>query len=266
MSGARRRCATYPCAPLCATQSLPRAARARRCPPPSAPRLGDVHVLSHNPLIVRVENFIREAEVAELLRIGTPLLARSRLESSDGAGNVSLHRTSTTAFIDGEAAFSQNVINVLKRASVFTGLDWRHSENLQLVQYARGERFAPHCDWFKPHDFTADGSGRGRRPGGQRVYSCLIYLNDEFEGGATHFPALNITVQPRARSALLFRNVDASAALGRRDNPRGQDGDARTIHEGRAVLSGQKLVANLWVLEQPFETYRAAERAELSIQ
>ena len=85
------------------------------------------------------------------------------------------------------------------------------------------------------------------------MFSCFVYLNGDaaFDGGNTVFPALNITVRPKKGSALIWRNVDYSVP------PRP---DFRTLHEGREVTRGTKFALNVWVVEEPFETYRAAER------
>ena len=107
------------------------------------------------------------------------------------------------------------------------------------------------------------------RAAGQRVFTGLLYLTDEFDGGQTVFPALNLTVQPtrgtlRARlqpepgvaaarvpsfasliefiSAVFWRNLDFAFRP-----------DPRTVHRANPVTgAGHKLAANLWVLERPF--------------
>ena len=131
------------------------------------------------------------------------------------------------AFLGGEAAFNPALIAVQKRATAFTGLPWTHSECLQLVSYHAGQHFALHTDYFDEVSavtFCASCLGRAseRRPlflclqgdegtdlaAGQRVFTGLIYLNDDFEGGTTDFPALNRSFAPRKGSMVLWRNVD----------------------------------------------------------
>ena len=74
-----------------------------------------------------------------------------------------------------------------------------------------------------------------------RVRRCAsvlqVYLNAvEGGGGQTRFPALNITVEPRAYAALLFNNC--------LDNG---EPDERTQHEGVAPLAGTKYAINGWM-------------------
>ena len=145
---------------------------------------------------------------------------RVRLTDEE-AGEVSELRTSSTAFLGGEAlAFHPTLVAVQKRASAFSGgLPWTHAECLQLVSYTSGQRFATHVDYFEHLD------GQTERNGGQRLFSGLVYLNDgsdgsdgsnggEFEGGATTFPTLNLTFVPKKGTMLFWRNVDQQMAPG----------------------------------------------------
>ena len=128
------------------------------------------------------------------------------------------------AFLGGEAAFNPALIAVQKRAAAFTGLPWTHSECLQLVSYHAGQHFALHTDYFDdvsavtllrvlPRPLLSvvlllQGDEGTDLAAGQRVFTGLIYLNDDFEGGTTDFPALNRSFAPRKGSMVLWRNVD----------------------------------------------------------
>ena len=57
-------------------------------------------------------------------------------------------------------------------------------------------------------------------------------------GGHTHFPRLNVSVQPRRGAALLWPSV-----LDADPNER----DDRTEHESVAVVAGTKFAANYWL-------------------
>ena len=118
-----------------------------------------------------------------------------------------------------------------------------------MVKYRAGEGFGDHTDFFAPQ--SADD---GDRMSGQRIFTAIFYLNDDFVGGETVFPLLNITVTPKKGKMLLFRNV-------LRKNRPGKPPivDGRTLHRGNVLLPGSKedkYAVNLWVLEKPFELYR----------
>jgi prolyl 4-hydroxylase len=146
-------------------------------------------------------------------------------------------------------AWHPTLIALQKRVSIFTSLPWKHSEALQLLKYQVGEGFGDHTDFFPPQS-----TDQGDAASGQRVFTAFFYLNDDFKGGETVFPLLNITVQPKKGRLLLFRNVLRNVPPGR---PLIVDG--RTMHRGNLVLPGSvepKYAMNLWVLEKPFEIYR----------
>lgn len=79
---------------------------------------------------------------------------------------------------------------------------------------------------------------------GVRLFTFFIYLQDEgLVGGATHFPNLNITIKPKAGSALLWPNVrDGDLRMA----------DMRTEHEAQPPIEGIKYSANLWLHQYDF--------------
>jgi len=143
-----------------------------------------VTVLSASPSILRIEGFLRAAEVDALLARGRPRLQRSRVHgaaTADGGGEAELeeekeesattneYRTSSSFVYSGQHAWAPELIAAQvhkdpcchslsksppeliasqKRLSAFTGLDWRNSENVQLVRYRQGQCFRPHTDYF----------------------------------------------------------------------------------------------------------------------
>jgi predicted 2-oxoglutarate/Fe(II)-dependent dioxygenase YbiX len=60
-----------------------------------------------------------------------------------------------------------------------------------------------------------------------RYYSLVCYLNDDFEGGSTRFPALDYAVKPQCGKAILF--------------------PSRYLHGGEPVISGQKYILISWI-------------------
>ena len=76
-------------------------------------------------------------------------------------------------------------------------------------------------------------------PGGQRMITALIYLNDVKDGGATYFPELNISINPKKGNVLIFHNTISETT---NINP-------RSLHAGMPVSSGEKWAANLWFRE-----------------
>ena len=66
--------------------------------------------------------------------------------------------------------------------------------------------------------------------------TLLVYLNDEFTGGETDFPAIQFTVRPKRGKAILFWNTDENEIL---------HGEA--LHRGKQVISGEKYICTIWL-------------------
>ena len=66
-----------------------------------------------------------------------------------------------------------------------------------------------------------------------RCATALLYLNDGFEGGATSFPKLGITVWPRQGDILYFEYDEETYEL--------------AMHAGEPVIKGEKRIASLWI-------------------
>ncbi len=85
------------------------------------------------------------------------------------------------------------------------------NERFRCYKYAPGQRFAPHYD------------GAFRRSAEEEsLLTFMVYLNDDFEGGATAFHHFEQAVRPKTGTALLFQH--------------------RLLHEGCVVHSGAKYV------------------------
>ena len=73
-----------------------------------------------------------------------------------------------------------------------------HFEAPVLTRYQEGEKFALHGD------ASATRGAEWADEGGQRVVTCILYLNDVPEGGRTVFDQAGISVAPRQGDACVF--------------------------------------------------------------
>jgi hypothetical protein len=85
---------------------------------------------------------------------------------------------------------------------------------IQLVRYRAGGFFYTHQDATES-------------PKEWRKLSFVVYLNDDFAGGATCFPSLGVNVQPRTGYALLFA--------------------PHCVHYADAVAAGEKYIFLFWL-------------------
>ena len=104
-------------------------------------------------------------------------------------------------------------------------------EAFAVLHYAVGEEASEHYDYLDP---AISSSAAGIASYGQRVATCLLFLNEDYQGGETAFPVLGISHRGRKGDALAFQSVDIAGAP-----------DPRSLHAGRPPTSGEK-----WVLSQ----------------
>lgn len=126
-----------------------------------------------------------------------------------------------------------------------------HFELPKLTVYNKNERFDVHRDSIHPQSTSRHHQQRGRLPYANGTYSnrlitMLMYLNDVKEGGATVFPSLNLSVNPKAGACLVF-----FPCTGCIPTP-----DARTTHSAEKVVDGQKRVLQQWVWSCPYEAHK----------
>jgi hypothetical protein len=119
------------------------------------------------------------------------------------------------------------------RISAASRVSSTHFEVAKILHYAPGEQFALHADFVEPR--TPD-LIRQIATIGQRAATFLIYLNDDYEGGATEFPRLELRHRGARGDALLFSNVDAAG-----------EPDYDTIHAGLPPTVGEKWILSQWI-------------------
>ena len=118
-----------------------------------------------------------------------------------------------------------------------SGLPVENQEEIHIVKYEIGGEYKPHHDFFH---VTEDYAAEHIANGGNRIKSALIYLNDDFEGGETEFPELNIIVKPELGKLVIWDNmVDGKL-------------DYTSIHAGLPVKSGIKYIAVVFIRENNF--------------
>lgn len=181
------------------------------------------------PWVMTFDNFISEEEVDAFIESTDEHFARSL------AGDVvSPVRTSQQAWCQVPPCVGHPLVNrVHERVVNLTGVPKENAEFFQVLKYEPGQFYKVHHDQNAHPDSLM----------GVRLFTFFIYLRSPEAGGATYFPNLNITVAPKAGSALIWPNVkdhDLRAS------------DMRTEHEALPPHAGRKYSANLWLHNYDF--------------
>ncbi|HEY2033953.1 MAG TPA: 2OG-Fe(II) oxygenase [Rhizomicrobium sp.] len=129
-----------------------------------------------------------------------------------------------------------DIILMLMRAriSALSGLPPQGLEWPMALHYSVGEEYKPHYDFY---DTDSHSLQQMVSRTGQRVATFLVYLNEDFEGGETDFPKLNIRYRGKKGDGLLFFNVTNGKP------------DPRTLHAGLAPTRGEKWLYSQWIRE-----------------
>ncbi|MBS0386337.1 MAG: 2OG-Fe(II) oxygenase [Proteobacteria bacterium] len=196
--------------------------------PPAAVRHFDA------PRIVTIENFLPPRVCAwHIHEAGHRLQPAPIKDPESGRAALSaIRNNSGCGFSSIEADLVLQMTNLRIAAAVGAPV-WRQ-EPTNILHYAPGEEYKPHYDFVR-EDEEAAFTGELQRLG-QRVATCLIYLNDNFVGGETVFPHLQWSYKGRAGDALVFWNMSANG-----------ERERNSLHAGSRVVSGEKWLYSKWI-------------------
>lgn len=186
-------------------------------------------IVSQDPYIALYPQLLSLAECRYLAVLGTPWLQQAAVISAAGTARMD------DQMRDAEACSIPNlsedlVVQAINRCiASATGTQAAWGEPLNILKYAPGQQYKPHHD------------GTGSDNVSVRELTALIWLNDQFEGGETDFPEINIRVRGGTGDMLVFRNVHDDGRL-----------DERMMHAGLPVTEGVKWMASRWIRSEPY--------------
>ena len=115
------------------------------------------------------------------------------------------------------------------RIAAASGTRVEQGEPLHVLRYSLGQEFRPHHDWGEGID-------------NQRIKTALVALNHDYSGGETCFPEAALKLKGRTGDAIIFRNASDDGKA-----------DPSSLHAGRPVSAGVKLIASRWIRQHPYE-------------
>lgn len=187
--------------------------------------------LSRDPLVYSVEGVLSESECGYLKARAGPALRPSSVIDPRTGGRIP-HPVRTSLGMDFGPTEEDLIVQAINRRLAFlTETDVQSGEPLHVLCYSPGQEYKPHMDGL---------------PGAanQRICTVLIYLNDDFTGGETVFPKLDVRFRGCTGDVLVFRNVTADGKP-----------DPRTLHAGQPVISGTKWLATRWIRHGPYSPW-----------
>ena len=188
--------------------------------------------------VLQLDKFLQsDDEVTALLQLGEDSgFVASQMQSD---AQRQQWRTSASAMCGlptQSAADSLVLADIFDRASQVTRVPISNFEHTQVVRYEPGQYYKLHLDQFDEMN---------HQPGGPRVFTLLIYLNDveDGAGGETVFKYAGddgkmLFVHPRQGRAILWPNTLDSDPLAR---------EHKAMHAGGPLRKGVKFAVNQWI-------------------
>jgi prolyl 4-hydroxylase len=133
-------------------------------------------------------------------------------------------RKSETAWLEPTDPIVNNVMN---KCLSLTDRQFKNCEKIQVLKYKPGGFYKPHQDAFE------DDKNR-------RMYTCIIALNEEYEGGATVFPNLKKKYKLNKGDVLFFNTLNEAEWM-----------CEKALHGGEPVEAGEKWICNMWIRKHP---------------
>ena len=113
-----------------------------------------------------------------------------------------------------------------RRLAAISGTEYEQGEATLILRYKGAQEYKPHFDFV-------------RSEVNQRVKTVLVYLNHDYEGGETCFPAADLKVKGRKGDALIFTSALPDRSV-----------DPLSKHAGLPVTRGTKYLCTKWIREK----------------
>jgi len=174
--------------------------------------------------VIQIDNLLTPSECDELISYAnTQQYMKSEIVSSTGDVYTN-NRVSQQIWIkDTSHKIANKITNYIEK---YSGYPRENMEELQFVKYDVSGYFNEHYD--------PDVSYKNET--NDRIYTLIIYLNDDFEGGHTYFKNINLFIKPKKGMAVLFKSLSENNDL-----------LTNSLHTGTPITKGNKYICNKWI-------------------
>jgi len=192
------------------------------------------------PILGGVDNFLSKQECDEIIEIGKQIVKPSTVGFGDAAVVDTVSRASEHNWLKHDATpgikrLTEYVSNLLK-------IPVSYFEPYQLLHYKSGGFYKYHLDSCNPSAADYSECLKNMEQNGGRKWTCIVYLNDDYIGGETHFNKIDEKIKRPPGSLVLFKNFKETS---RETNPLAE-------HAGTPVISGYKWLLNLWIRDKKY--------------
>jgi prolyl 4-hydroxylase len=185
-----------------------------------------------NKILKEIPKFIEDKDSNKLIELANVNLYKMGVLGKDSPDN---YRVANGTWLSSE---EEPMRQIREKISNILNIPVENMEGNHIVQYNVGGYYKTHHDFFHLNTDYIDSE---LKRGGQRIYTALIYLNDDFEGGETEFPKLNLVVKPEKNKLVIWKNLKDNGDL-----------DMDSLHAGLPVKTGSKYILVIWIRESKF--------------
>lgn len=189
------------------------------------------------PRMLTVRGLMTEPECKRFIDLARPKLRRAGVYDHATGGEVIDDERSNTRAELWRSDLDMLALLLQARMSALLGLSSRCFEMTNVLHYRPGQEFKQHVDFLHTNE---PGMAADIQRYGQRVATVLVYLNEDYEGGETHFPRLDWAFKGNAGDALIFFNVNAQG-----------EPEPFSLHAGLPPARGEKWLLSQWVRSRP---------------
>ena len=174
-----------------------------------------------------LDDFLEHDECRRLIALIGGHLQPSAVSHDYGGQDYRISQSALLCFLDDLLAHEIDA-----KICRTLGVRAEFSEGIQAQRYDVGGQFKPHFDWFGA---GSDAHRSACSVRGNRTWTFMVYLNDDFEGGATRFTEIDCVVRPKTGMALFWNNLAPDGSP-----------DPLTKHCGEVVTRGHKVIITKW--------------------
>jgi prolyl 4-hydroxylase len=190
-----------------------------------------VEPVAKSPELFAVRSCFTAEECAHVIKLSMPRMVPSVVvDPATGKQSPNPIRTSDGTVL---GPIQQDlVIHALNlRIAALTGTCEEQGEPLSVLRYAPNQQYKLHHDCL---------------PGetNQRESTFIAYLNRDYSGGATQFPAANLSYRGDVGDAIIFKNIQPNGSV-----------DTRSQHAGLPVMDGEKWICTRWIRRNSFDRW-----------
>ncbi|GAA4642229.1 hypothetical protein GCM10023115_04520 [Pontixanthobacter gangjinensis] len=183
------------------------------------------------PNITKFSGFLSIAECEWIRSLAAGLVQPSFVEDPQTGERIPHPIRTSHGMSFGPLQENLPVNRINRRIAKWSETDYSWGEPLHVLRYLPGQQYRPHFDALPAVT-------------NQRIKTAIVFLNDDFKGGETTFPELDLKLRMKSGDMLLFDNV-------------GSDGRRLDLskHAGLPVIAGEKWIATRWIREEPYHPW-----------